>query len=90
MVKEKVVSFVKARKELSQIVDQVSNGGAPVVIAKRDKPLAVVVGVARYRQVSGAHRQLTKVEGKHILKVRGMAKGLQTSIKPSKLYARRG
>jgi prevent-host-death family protein len=75
MAKEKVVSFVKARRELSRILDQVSNGGAPVVIAKRQKPLAVLVGLDRYRQVSGAHRQLAKVEGKRILKVRGMAKG---------------
>ena len=75
MAKEKIVSFVKARKELSQILDQVSNGGAPVVIAKRHKPVAVVVGVDRYRQVCGAYRQLTKVEGRRILKIRGMAKG---------------
>jgi prevent-host-death family protein len=75
MAKEKVISFAKARRELSQILDQVTNGGAPVVIARRDKPVAVVVGVDRYRQVSGTHRWLEKVEGKRILKVRGMAKG---------------
>ena len=79
MVKEKVVSFVKARKELSQIVDQVSNGGAPVVIAKRDKPLAVVVGVARYRQVSGAHRQLTKVDGEGSPDIDKAIENLRTS-----------
>jgi prevent-host-death family protein len=75
MAKEKVVSFVTARKELSRILDQVSNGGEPVVIAKRHKPLAVVVGLDRYRQVSGAHKHLKKVRGKRILKIRGMAKG---------------
>lgn len=76
MAKEKVVSFVKARKELSKILDQVSNGGEPVVIAKRDKPLAVVVGLDRYRQVSGAHKHLVKVRGKRIMKIRGIARGV--------------
>jgi prevent-host-death family protein len=75
MAKEKVVSFVTARKELSRILDRVSNGGEPVVIAKRHKPLAVVVGLDRYRQVSGAHKYLAKVRGKRILKIRGIAKG---------------
>jgi len=76
MAKEKVVSFVKARKELSQILDRVSSGGEPVVIAKRHKPLAVVVGLERYRQVSGTHKHLAKVKGKRILKVRGIARGV--------------
>ena len=76
MAKEKVVSFVKARKDLSQILDRVSTGGAPVVIFKRHKPLAVVVGLDRYRQVSGAHKHLAKVKGKRILKIRGIAKGV--------------
>ena len=76
MAKEKVVSFVKARKDLSQILDQVSHGGEPVVIAKRHKPLAVVVGLDRYRQVSGADKHLARVRGKRILKIRGIAKGV--------------
>ena len=76
MAKEKVVSFVKARKDLSQILDRVSTGGEPVVISKRHKPLAVVVGLDRYRQVSGAHKHLARVKGKRILKIRGIAKGV--------------
>jgi prevent-host-death family protein len=76
VAKEKIVSFVKARKELSQILDQVSNGGEPVVIAKRHKPLAVVVGLDRYRRASGADKHLAKVKGKRILKIRGIAKGV--------------
>lgn len=76
MAKEKVVSFVKARKELSQILDRVSNGGEPVVIAKRHRPLAVVVGLDRYRQVSGTYKHLAKVKGRHILKIRGIARGV--------------
>ena len=76
MAKEKVVSFVKARKELSRILDQVSSGGEPVVIAKRHKPLAVVVGLERYRQVSGTHKHFAKVKGKRILKIRGIARAV--------------
>jgi prevent-host-death family protein len=76
MAREKVVPFVKARKELSQILDHVSDGGEPVIISKRHKPLAVVVGLDRYRQVSGAHKHLAKFKGKRILKIRGIAKGV--------------
>ncbi len=76
MAKEKIISFVKARRELSRILDQVSNGGQPVVIAKRHKPLAVVVGLDQYRQVSGTKKLLAKVKGKRILKIRGIASGL--------------
>jgi prevent-host-death family protein len=75
MAREKIVSFVKARKELSRILDHVSHGGEPVVISKRHKPLAVVVGLDRYRQVSGAHKHLAKVRGKRILRIRGIASG---------------
>ena len=76
MAKEKVVSFVKARRDLSRILDQVSNGGESVVISKRHKPLAVVVGLDRYRQVSGTKKYLAKVKGKRILKIRGIASGV--------------
>lgn len=76
MAKEKILSFVKARRELSQILDQVSNGGQPIVIAKRQKPLAVIVGLSRYREMAGASKYLTKVKGKRILKIRGIASGV--------------
>ena len=76
MAKEKVVSFVKARKELSRILDQVGNGGEPVVIAKRQKPLAVVVGVNRYREMAGTSKYLREVKGRRILKIRGIATGV--------------
>jgi prevent-host-death family protein len=76
MAKERVVSFVKARRELSHILDQVSNGGQPVVIAKRHKPLAVVVGLSRYREMAGAGKYLRKVKGRRILKIRGIATGV--------------
>lgn len=76
MAKEKVVSFVRARRELSRILDQVSNGGEPVVIAKRHKPLAVVVGLDRYREMTSASKYLVNVKGKRILKIRGIARAV--------------
>lgn len=76
MAKEKVVPFVKARKELSQILDQVANGGQPVVIAKRQRPVAVVIGFGRYRQMASASRYLMRVKGRRILKIHGIAGGV--------------
>lgn len=76
MAKEKVVSFVRARRELSRILDQVSNGGEPVVIAKRHKPLAVVVGLDRYREMTSGSKYLVNVKGKRILKIRGIARAV--------------
>jgi prevent-host-death family protein len=96
MAKEKVVSFVKARKELSQILDQVSNGGEPVVIAKRHKPLAVVVGLERYRGMTSASKYLVNVKGKRILKIRGIARAVGDideairALRKSRIEALRG
>lgn len=77
MAKEKVVSFVKARKDLSSILDQVANGGQPVVIAKRQKPLAVVVGLDQYRQLASAGKYLVNLKGKRILRIGGIAKAVE-------------
>ena len=96
MAKEKVVSFVKARKELSRILDQVSSGGEPVVIAKRHKPLAVVVGLERYRGMTSVSKYLVKVKGKRILKIRGIARAVGDideairALRKSRIEALRG
>ena len=76
MANEKVVSFVNARRDLSRILDQVSSGGEPVVIAKRHKPLAVVVGLDRYREMTSGSKYLVNVKGKRILKIRGIARAV--------------
>lgn len=76
MAKEKIVSFVQARRELSKILNQVSHGGQPIVIAKRQKPVAVIVGLSRYRQMAGASKYLRQAKGKRILKIRGIARGV--------------
>lgn len=76
MAKERVVSFVTARKELSQILDRVGHGGEPVVISKRRKPLAVVVGLDLYRGMTSPSKYLANVKGKRILKIRGIARAV--------------
>ncbi|MBI3001063.1 MAG: type II toxin-antitoxin system Phd/YefM family antitoxin [Deltaproteobacteria bacterium] len=73
MLKEKVLPFVKARRELSAILDQVSNGGRAVIIAKRQKPVAAIVGMREYHEMAGARKYLREVRGRRILKVRGIA-----------------
>jgi prevent-host-death family protein len=72
MAQRETVPFAQARKELSRIVDQVSTGGRPVVITKRQKPVAIVVGLERYRseaEPAGRSRR------RRIFKVKGIARG---------------
>jgi prevent-host-death family protein len=44
MAKEKVMPFVEARARLSEIVDRVAEHGDTYVVAKRQKPVAVIMG----------------------------------------------
>lgn len=71
MAKQRSVPFVQARKELSRIVDQVSRGGSSVVITKRQKPVAVVVGVERYRSEAEPPGRSRR---RHIFKINGIAR----------------
>jgi len=73
MPREKVLPFVEARRGLSEIVDQVSGGGRPVIIAKRQRPVAAIVGLKEYREMAGGRKYLREVKGKQILKIRGIA-----------------
>lgn len=68
-----MLSFVEARGKLSEILDQVSQRGHAVVIAKRRKPVAVVLGVDRYRQMVNAGKNVRRVKGKRLLRLRAMA-----------------
>lgn len=72
MAKERVLSFIEARSNLSKIVDQVSERGQTYVVAKRAKPVAVILGIQRYREMASASRNLKSVRDKRILKLRGM------------------
>lgn len=74
MGKEKLMTFVQARAQLSEIVDRVAEHGDTYVVAKRRKPVAVIIGVERYRHLSGTAKYLKAVSGRRILKIRGIAK----------------
>ena len=76
MGKEKVLSFVEARANLSEIVDQVSKRGQTYVIAKRDKPVAVIVGFEKYQEMANGRKHLKSRGGKRILKLSDTATGV--------------
>jgi prevent-host-death family protein len=76
MAKEKILPFVEARAKLSEILDRVAEHGDTYVVAKRQKPVAVIIGVDRYRQLSGTGKYIKKNAGKRILKIGGIAKAV--------------
>ena len=73
MGKEKTMTFVQARSKLSEIVDRVAESGDTYVISKRQKPVAVIIGVDRYREISGTSKYLKTIRGKRILNLEGIA-----------------
>jgi prevent-host-death family protein len=76
MAREKLMPFVEARAKLSEIVDRVAERGETYVIAKRQKPVAVIIGIDRYRQLSGTGKHVREIAGKRILKIGGIAKAV--------------
>jgi prevent-host-death family protein len=76
MAKEKVMSFVQARSKLSEIVDRVAESGDTYIVSKRQKPRAVIIGIDRYRELSGTSKYLKKVGGKKILRIGGIGKAV--------------
>jgi antitoxin YefM len=73
MAKEKAVTFVQARSKLSKIVDRVAESGDTYVVSKRQKPRAVIIGIDRYRELSGTSKYLRNVGGKRIINLEGIA-----------------
>jgi prevent-host-death family protein len=73
MDKEKVMQFAEARAKLSEIVDRVAEPGETYVVAKRQKPVAVIIGIDRYRQLSGTAKHMRRIAGKQILNIEGIA-----------------
>jgi prevent-host-death family protein len=73
MGKEKTMTFVQARSKLSEIVDRVAENGDTYVVSKRQKPVAVIIGVDRYREISGTSKYLKTIRGKRILNLEGIA-----------------
>jgi prevent-host-death family protein len=73
MAKEKIMNFVQARSKLSEIVDRVAEHGDTYVVSKRQKPVAVIIGIERYRHLSGTSKYMKEVAGKRILNIEGIA-----------------
>ena len=73
MAKEKVMTFVQARSKLSEIVDRVLEHGDTYVVSKRQKPVAVIIGIDRYRHLTGTAKYMKNVAGKRILNIEGIA-----------------
>ena len=73
MGKEKNMTFVQARSKLSEIVDRVAESGDTYVVSKRQKPCAVIIGIDRYREISGTSKYLKTVRGKRIMNIEGIA-----------------
>jgi len=76
MGKEKNMTFVQARSKLSEIVDQVAESGDAYVVSKRQKPRAVIIGIDRYREISGTSKYLKNVGGRKIFKLGGIGKAV--------------
>jgi prevent-host-death family protein len=73
MAKEKTLPFVQARAKLSEIVDRVAESGDAYVVSKRQKPVAVIIGIEKYRELSGTSKYLKTVRGKRIMNLEGIA-----------------
>lgn len=74
MGKEKTMTFVQARSKLSEIVDRVAESADTYVVSKRQKPCAVIIGIDRYRELSGPSKHLRTIRGKKIFKLGGIGK----------------
>jgi len=76
MAKEKILSFVEARANLSEIVEQASKRGQTYVIAKREKPVAVIIGFQKYQDIANGRKHLKSRGGKRVLNLRDTATGV--------------
>jgi prevent-host-death family protein len=76
MAKEKIMTFVQARSRLSEIVDRVAEHGETYVVSKRQKPVAVIIGIDKYREISGTSKYLKSVGGRKLFKLGGIGKAV--------------
>ena len=76
MYRKRILSFVHARRNLSRLLDEISVKREAVIIAKRDKPVAALLGVDHYNEIMKAHRRLGRLGSKRVLKLGGVAEPL--------------
>ena len=70
------MSFVEARRTLSELLDEVSIKRETVIIAKRNKPVAAIIGIDHYNEMRNARKRLGRLGAKRILKLGGTAEPL--------------
>lgn len=73
MGKEKILSLVEARANLSDVVDQANKRGQTYVIAKRGKPVGVVLGYRKYQEMANGRKHLKRHGDKRIFKLSNTA-----------------
>ena len=76
MAKEKILSFVEARANLSEVVEQANKRGQTYVIAKKEKPVAVIMGFQKYQDMVNGRKHLKSRGGKRILMLSNTATGV--------------
>ena len=75
MAKKKMLPFAQAQSKLSEIVNRVAENGDTYIVSKRRKPVAVIIAIDRYRELSGTSKLLKfkNVGGRRILNLEGIA-----------------
>jgi prevent-host-death family protein len=76
MAKEKIMPFVQCRSKLSENIERVAEIGDTYLVSKRQKPVAVIIGIEKYRELSGTSKYLKNVGGKKIFKLGGIGKAV--------------
>src|SRR5262245_4814714 len=74
------VRLSEAKARLSELVDEVrKTAGGEVEIRKRDRPVAVLMGVDRYRRLRNLEDRVLRMELRHAL--RGRSRPLREVLK---------
>ncbi len=76
MYRERVLSFVQARRNLSRLLDEISAKREAVIIAKRDIPVAAILGMDHYNELRNTRKRLSRSGTKRVLKLGGVAEPL--------------
>ncbi len=71
--KEKILSSVELRANLSEIIELVRNRGQTYIIKKRGKPVAVIMGFRKYKGMVNGKRLLKSHGSNQILKLSNTA-----------------
>ena len=76
MPEQQILSFVEARRNLSGLMDEVSRSRKAIIITKRNKPMAAILGADYYEEMKNARKRLGRAGAKKVLKLSGIAEPL--------------